>query len=186
MLTVIQMQNRLINDRWCKSLESSMTETETTSAWVPRLRINPQRLLSGCRKRRLNQLTVDPVPLPVPDILTVTSSDYWWWTGVIEATFGRWAPRGNPSARTQLFAADRRTSHGSKKKDPQAPSGSAWGTRKKQLLTNRLVEDRELEAPTAANGAPVLMPALRAAVAQKDRCHLVGQTSGCPEPGEAY
>jgi len=26
-------------------------------------------------------------------------------------------PRGNPSARTQLFAADRRTSHGSKKEE---------------------------------------------------------------------
>jgi len=36
---------------------------------------------------------------------------------VKEGTFGRRAPRGNPSARTQLFAADRRTSHGSKKKE---------------------------------------------------------------------
>jgi len=35
---------------------------------------------------------------------------------VKEGTFGGGAPRGNPSARTQLFAADRRTSHGSKKK----------------------------------------------------------------------
>jgi len=34
---------------------------------------------------------------------------------VKERTFGREAPRGNLSARTQLFAADRRTSHGSKK-----------------------------------------------------------------------
>jgi len=33
-------------------------------------------------------------------------------------TFGRGAPRGNPSARTQPFAADRRsTSHGSKKEE---------------------------------------------------------------------
>jgi len=56
---------------------------------------------------------------------------------------------------------------------PQAPNGSAGVNRKKQLLPNRLVEDRELEAPTAANHAPVLMPALRAAVAQKDPCHLV-------------
>jgi len=36
---------------------------------------------------------------------------------VKEGTFGRGAPRGNPSARTQLFAADRRTSHGSKKEE---------------------------------------------------------------------
>jgi len=36
------------------------------------------------------------------------------------------------------------------------------------------MEDRELQAPTAANRALVLMSILRAAVAQKDRCHLVG------------
>jgi len=34
-----------------------------------------------------------------------------------EGTFGRGAPCGNPSARTQLFAADRRTSHSSKKEE---------------------------------------------------------------------
>jgi len=36
---------------------------------------------------------------------------------VKEGTFGRGAPRGNPSARTQLFVADRQTSHGSKKEE---------------------------------------------------------------------
>jgi len=36
---------------------------------------------------------------------------------VKEGTFGRGVPCGNPSARTQLFAADRRTSHGSKKEE---------------------------------------------------------------------
>jgi len=36
---------------------------------------------------------------------------------VKEGTFGKGALRGNPSARTQLFAADRRTSHGSKKEE---------------------------------------------------------------------
>jgi len=36
---------------------------------------------------------------------------------VKEGTFGRGAPLGNPSARTQLFAADRQTSHGSKKEE---------------------------------------------------------------------
>jgi len=35
---------------------------------------------------------------------------------VKERIFGKGAPRGNPSARTQLFAADRCTIHGSKKK----------------------------------------------------------------------
>jgi len=38
---------------------------------------------------------------------------------VKEGTFGRGAPRGNPSARTQLFAADRQTSHGSEKEETQ-------------------------------------------------------------------
>jgi len=36
---------------------------------------------------------------------------------VKEGTFERGVPCGNPSARTQLFAADRRTSHGSKKEE---------------------------------------------------------------------
>jgi len=36
---------------------------------------------------------------------------------VKEGTFGREAPHDNPSARTQLFAADRRTSHGLKKEE---------------------------------------------------------------------
>jgi len=45
--------------------------------------------------------------------------------------------------------------------------------KKKQLLPNRLTEDRELEAPTAANRALGLMSIPGAAVAQKDRCHLV-------------
>jgi len=36
------------------------------------------------------------------------------------------------------------------------------------------MEDRELEAPTAANHALGLMSILGEAVAQKDCCHLVG------------
>jgi len=36
---------------------------------------------------------------------------------VKEGTFRRGAPQGNPSARSQLFAADRRTSHASKKEE---------------------------------------------------------------------
>jgi len=47
-------------------------------------------------------------------------------------------------------------------------------TEKKHLLPNGLTEDRELEAPTAANRALGLMSLTRVAVAQKDRCHLVG------------
>jgi len=36
---------------------------------------------------------------------------------VKEGTFGGEAPHESPSTRTQLFAADRRTSHGSKKEE---------------------------------------------------------------------
>jgi len=52
---------------------------------------------------------------------------------VKEGTFGRRAPRGNPSARTQLFAADRRTSHGSKKEETlRRPMEAAEETRKSE------------------------------------------------------
>jgi len=91
---------------------------------------------------------------------------------VKEGTFRRGALRRNPSARTQLFAADRRTS--SKKEETLRRPTEAPEETKKQLLPDRLVEDRELAAPTAANRAPVLMPALSVAIAQKDHCHLVG------------
>jgi len=88
---------------------------------------------------------------------------------VKEGTFGRGAPHGNPSARTQLFGADRRTRRGSKKK-------KLSGTQQKRLRKQKrgLTEDRELEAPTAANRALGLMSIPGAAVAQIDRCHLMG------------
>jgi len=41
--------------------------------------------------------------------------------------------RGNPSARTQLFGADRQTSHGSKKKKL---SGAQWKRLRKQKKSN--------------------------------------------------
>jgi len=93
---------------------------------------------------------------------------------VKEETFGKGAPCGNPSVISSLQLTGEE-SWFKERRNLQAPNGNAWGNRKKQLLPNRVVEDRKLEAPTAANCAPVLMPAQRAAVAQKDRCHLVGQ-----------
>jgi len=52
---------------------------------------------------------------------------------VKEGTFGRGAPCGNPSARTQLFAADRQTSHGSKKeKTLRRPMEAPEETRKSE------------------------------------------------------
>jgi len=91
---------------------------------------------------------------------------------VKEGTFGRGALCWNPSAKTQLFAADRRTSHGSKK--PSSADGSARGNKKKRTLPHRPTYDQELEAPTVANRALGLMLILGVGVAQKDRCHLVG------------
>jgi len=94
---------------------------------------------------------------------------------VKEGTFGRGAPCGNPSIRTQLFAADRQTSHCSKKeKNSLVPDGSARGNKKRRMLPHRPTWDRELEAPTVVNRALGLMLILGVAVAQKDRCHLVG------------
>jgi len=50
---------------------------------------------------------------------------------VKEGTFGRGAPCGNPSSRTQLFAAERRTSHGSKKEETlRCPTEAPEETRK--------------------------------------------------------
>jgi len=105
---------------------------------------------------------------------SVASSDYWWWTGVKDGTFGRGAPCVNPSARTQLFAADRRTSHGSKKEETPGARRKRQRKQENRMLPHRPTEDRELEAPTMANRALGLMLILEVAVAQKDRCHLVG------------
>jgi len=72
---------------------------------------------------------------------------------VKEGTFGRGAPRGNPSARTELFGADRQTSRGSKKEEtPRHLMEAPRETEKKHLLPNGLTEDRELEA-----GEPVMV-----------------------------
>jgi len=50
---------------------------------------------------------------------------------VKDGTFGRGAPYGNPSVRTQLFAADKRTSHGSKKEETlMCPTEAPEETRK--------------------------------------------------------
>jgi len=94
-----------------------------------------------------------------------------------------WSERGNiwkrgpswsPSTRTPLFGADRRTSYGSKKKKLSGAQRNRLRKQKKQLLPNGLMEDRELEVPTAANHALGLMLIPGTAVTQKDRYHLVG------------
>jgi len=65
------------------------------------------------------------------------------------------------------------------------PDGSARGNKKKRILPHRPTQDQELEAPTVANHALGLMLILGVAVAQKTAVTW-WDTSGCPEPGEAY
>jgi len=64
------------------------------------------------------------------------------------------------------------------------PTEAPEETKKKQLLPNRLTEDRELEMPIAANRAVRLMSIPGSAVAQKDLTWW--DTSGYPEPSESY
>jgi len=101
---------------------------------------------------------------------------------VKEGTFGRGAPCGNFSARTQLFAADRRTGHDSKKEE-----------------TLRCLMELP-EVTRKANAAPQanIGPGARGAHSGESRTGTGGSsrtkkiavnwwdTSGCPEPGEAY
>jgi len=71
------------------------------------------------------------------------------------------------------------------RRNPQVPDGSARGNKKKRMLPHRPTQDWELEAPTVANGALGLMLILGVAVAKKTAVTW-WDTSGCPEPGEAY
>jgi len=73
--------------------------------WVPGLRIDPLHLLIECCKRRLNQ-----TPLNLRGLMWLLTMDC-----SKRENIRKKGPRGNHSTRTQLFAADRRTSHGSKK-----------------------------------------------------------------------
>jgi len=67
----------------------------------------------------------------------------------------------------------------------EAPDESARGNKKKRMLPYRPTEDRKLEAPTVANRALGMMLILGVAVEQKTAVTW-WDTSGCPEPGEAY
>jgi len=94
---------------------------------------------------------------------------------VKEGKFGRGAPCGNSSARTQLFAADRRISHGSEKEETLGCQTEApEETRKRRILPHGPTKDCELGVPTVAVRVLGLMLILGIAVAQKDPCHLVG------------
>jgi len=105
---------------------------------------------------------------------------------VKEGTFRRGAPCGNPSARTQLFAADRRTSHGSKKEETlRRPTEAPEETERSNCCPTGWWRTWSSRHPQRQICAPVLMPALRAAVTQKIAVTW-WDTSRCPKPGEAY
>jgi len=104
---------------------------------------------------------------------------------VKEGTFGRGAPRGNPSARTQLFAADRRTSHGSKKDETlRCQMEVPKKTRKSECCPQADVGQgaRGAHSGESCTGTDVNTGV---AVAQKTAVTW-WDTSGWPEPGEAY
>jgi len=111
----LYLYERRVPQAWSEHLEYPV--------WVPGLKIDPLRLLAGCRKRRLNQAPLNP-------------------RGLIWLLMMDWSERGNirkrgplwnPSVRTQLFAADRRTSHGSKKEETfRCPTEALEETRKSE------------------------------------------------------
>jgi len=135
------------------------SKSQQHPVWVQGLRTDPLRLLAGCRNRRLNQ-----APLNLRGLIWLLMID-WSERGNIRKS-------GNPSARTQLFAAGRWTSHGSKKEETlRRPTEAPEETRKSECCPTGWWE---LEAPTVAHRALGLMLILGVAVAQQDRCHLVG------------
>jgi len=133
----------------------------TFPVWVPGLRIDPPRLLAGCRKRRLNQAS--------PNLRGLIWLLEWKREHSEEGPLVGTLPQELSS-----FSWQANQSWFKERINAQAPDKSAWDNKKKLMLPHRSTYDRELEAPTVANRALGLTLILGVAVVQKDCCHLVG------------
>jgi len=96
--------------------------------WVPGLKIDPLRLLAGCRKRQLNQ-----APLKLRGLIWLLMMD-WSERGNILKSGPSWEPFRKNSA---LCSWQEYQSWCKERRNPQAPNGRIWGNRQKHHITVR-------------------------------------------------